>query len=160
MADTKYPVGRYRLTQRSYVPRVPGAMCEVLDEGAEISFDGAPGAHMEPVDDDARAAIALAERERRLGSLDPTASLSLTQSPDTQNAVLVDRVEALRDEIERLHAENARLRGDVAAPAPALVLAGAPAPVSAASGPDAPPQAVAMPPAPPAPPAPPPLPGR
>ena len=50
MAETKYPVGRYRLTTKAYAPRVPGAMCEVLNEGDEISFDGAPGAHMEPLD--------------------------------------------------------------------------------------------------------------
>lgn len=154
MVETKYPVGRYRLTTKAYVPRVPGALCEVLNEGDEISFDGAPGAHMEPLDEDARRAVARAANERRLGPLDPTASLSLTQAPDTQNAILADRVESLRAEVERLHAENARLRGDVAPPVPALALAGAvPAP-EVMSAPVAP-----VPLAPPAPPAPP-IPGR
>ena len=135
MAETKYPVGAYRLAMKSYIPRLPGALCEVLEEGTQISHDGAPGAHMIPLDDGAKAAVEIATRERRMGSIDPVASLDLTQSGDT-------RLELAMAEIERLRADLARMSGQVhnGGPAPALAAPPAPpAPTLPAAPPPAPP---------------------
>lgn len=71
MSETTWPAGRYRLLRKAYVPRVPGEICELLDEGAEIRFDGKPGPHMEPLDDVARANVEQAGVTRDLSVLDP-----------------------------------------------------------------------------------------
>ncbi len=143
MADTKYPVGAYRLAAKAYIPRSPGAPSEVLEEGTEITHEGAPGAHMIPLDDAARDAVEIAKKDRRLGSLDPVSSLDVTMSADT-------RLELAMDEIARLRADIARLAGNVHM--------GGVAPM-----PPVPPLPAAPPPAPPPPPSlpmqPPPLPG-
>jgi len=75
---TTFPAGRYRLLRKSYIPRVPGGMCEVLDEGAEIVFDGTPGAHMIPLDDGAKAAVERAGVTRDLSALDPVEQLPIS----------------------------------------------------------------------------------
>lgn len=63
--------GRYRLDQRAYIPRTPGGDPEIVNEGEEIVYDGAPGPHMEPIDAAARAAV----EKRGKQTLDVTASL-------------------------------------------------------------------------------------
>jgi len=78
---TTFPAGRYRLLRKSYVAPVPGAECQVLDEGAEIVFDGTPGAHMEPLDDAARANVERAGVTRDLSALDPVEQLPVGGNP-------------------------------------------------------------------------------
>lgn len=48
------PPGRYRLTQKSYMPPEPGKMAAVLDEGAEVLYARKPGPHMVPLDEQAK----------------------------------------------------------------------------------------------------------
>ena len=137
MVDNPYPLGRYRLKERAYLPRAPGVMSEVLGEGEEVLFDGPPGAHMEPLDDAARAAVERADQETRLGTLDPVASLDLTMQPDEIRAALEEKIVAMKR--QQVAAEAARQAGAVKAPV---------------TSPPAPP------PPSPAPPLPPPLPGH
>ena len=127
MADNPYPLGRYRLREKAYLPRVPGAMSEVLGEGQEVTFDGPPGAHMEPLDDAARAAVERADKEKRLGTLDPVASLDLTMQPDEIRAALEEKIVTMKR--QQAAAEAARQAGAVSAPtvsAPAPSLLGPP----------------------------------
>jgi len=55
----QWPKGRYRLTQKAYMPPAPGQFEEVCDAGREIVYAGCPGGHMEPLDDSARQAVAM-----------------------------------------------------------------------------------------------------
>ncbi|MBW4092184.1 MAG: hypothetical protein HIU82_13900 [Proteobacteria bacterium] len=97
---TTFPPGRYRLLRKSYLPRRPGDMCEVLDEGETVLFDGTPGPHMEPLDGAARANIEQAGGTRDLSVLDPMEALPLT---------IGDQGEPAQDEVQRLRAELAGL---------------------------------------------------
>jgi hypothetical protein len=50
----------YRLTQKAYMAPRPGDMEQILASGTEVVFTGAPGEHMEPVNEAAKAAVAAA----------------------------------------------------------------------------------------------------
>lgn len=151
LSNEPWPTGRYRLRQKSYIGRVPGAQHEPLDEGEEVTWDGRPGPHMIPLDDAARAAFERAEREDSLGNLDPTSQLDLTTSGDQMVDMLKDRVNSLAAQLAEANATIARMTGAVAAPASALASApvAQPAPVEAPPPPPPPPLAPAAPPPPP-----------
>lgn len=97
---TTFSAGRYRLLRKSYLPRRPGEMCEVLDEGAEVLFDGRPGPHLDPLDDVARQNVERAGVTRDLSVLDPMDALPLTVG---------DQGETVQGEVQRLRAELAHL---------------------------------------------------
>lgn len=101
----KWPVGRYKLTQKSYMGRIPGAEHELLEPGAEVVWDGLPGPHMEPLDAQGRANVEHAEKTVGAQSLDPTSELSLIVGE-------VDDVDAALDVLEaQKQALLARRRG-------------------------------------------------
>lgn len=79
MAPTEvWPLGRYKLTQRAYIARSPGAMDEPLEIGTDIFYAGRPGPHMDPLDEAAEQAVSrVTGTGRDLSRLDPTKELSL-----------------------------------------------------------------------------------
>lgn len=64
MAAIDWPLGRYRLTRKSYIRPSPGRMQQVLDAGTEIVYRGMPGSNLEPLDDAARTAVEMAGQVR------------------------------------------------------------------------------------------------
>lgn len=59
------PPGRYRLTQKSYLPPAPGKMSAVIEAGAEILYARKPGPHMEPLDEQAKINAGLIKRSAK-----------------------------------------------------------------------------------------------
>jgi hypothetical protein len=125
-----WPQAKYRLTQESYIGRIPGARHERLGEGAEIVWDGMPGPHMEPLDDQARANVAHATKMRGMQTLDPTSALSLVVGEvddiDAETEALQARLDALKAQRTR-----AQIEGRATAAMPPPTLATVPAPVAA-----------------------------
>lgn len=85
-----WPTARYRITQKSYLPRHLGGDFEIIDpdyvgpglrEPAPqyVVWDGKPGPHMEATDDAGREAIARAGKQ----SLTPANSLSMVMGEET-----------------------------------------------------------------------------
>ena len=108
-------------------------MREVLHEGDEILFDGAPAAHLEPLDDNARRAVAMVEADGGFGDLDPVRHLSLTMAPDVARDMAEDRLNQQAAEIAVLKAKIAQYETPLAAappapPAPPVVQHRAPPP--------------------------------
>lgn len=95
----KWPPGRYRLSQKAYMARVPGGDHEVLDEGTEVVWDGLPGPHMDALDAQAKANVEHAQKTHGTQTLDPTNELSLILGE-------IDDVDA---EIEKAQAHTAAL---------------------------------------------------
>jgi hypothetical protein len=74
-------MARFRLLQRSYLPRSPGGLPEQLDVDAEITLDlslMSPGPHMHPLDEEAKQAMEAYRRAHPRASLNPTGQLPLT----------------------------------------------------------------------------------
>lgn len=96
-----WPVGHYRLLEKAEIPLAPGQMRQIVDAGVDIRWDGIPGPHMEPLDDQARINVKWVEDH--LGgfkSLDPTAELGLVvgeiDDADTRIAELLAQIEVLK----------------------------------------------------------------
>lgn len=96
----KWPVGRYKLTEKAFMGRVPGAQHELLDAGTEVASDVMPAPHFEPLDTQARANVEHALKVRGPQTLDPTQSLSLVlgevDDVDSEIDELMARIEALK----------------------------------------------------------------
>lgn len=97
-----WPVGRYTLLEKSYIAKNPGGPHEVLDAGAVVVWAGKPGPHMQPMDDGAKKAVALAEQNGGLGFLDPTSKIELIQSGDTTLALAQQEIADLRARLAQL----------------------------------------------------------
>lgn len=120
----KWPAGRYKLTQESYIGRIPGADHEKLPAGTEIIWDGLPGPHMEPIDAQAIANVAHAERTVGMQTLDPTSELSLIIGEDADLGNMEQQL------LAQLAAVRARKQGAVLSQGPSVIMP--PAPVTAA----------------------------
>lgn len=96
----KWPQGRYKLTERAYIGRIPGADHEPLEAGTDVVWDGMPGPHMDPLDAQARANVEHALRTQGRQTLDPTQDLSLivgeVDDVDAEIEAMNARVEALK----------------------------------------------------------------
>ena len=73
-----WPAARYRLIQKSFIPRAPGDEHELIDpemNGVDphVIWDGKPGPHMQATDEIGSEAIKRAGRQ----TLNPTSELSL-----------------------------------------------------------------------------------
>jgi hypothetical protein len=55
-----WPLGRYRLKEKSYMARAPGMFEEVLPAGTEVTISIRPAPHLEPIDAEAHRAVDLA----------------------------------------------------------------------------------------------------
>lgn len=84
----QWPVGRYRLEQRSYIPSAPGMVHELLEAGTEITFDGKPGPHMTPLDEGAALAYELSGAKDVV--LDPFSRIPL--NAPTENDAQAERI--------------------------------------------------------------------
>jgi len=66
MTDIQWPLAKYRLLKRAYMPRTPGGAPEMLEEGETIEYDGKPGVYegdwMEPLDDAGKQAVEMAKQ--------------------------------------------------------------------------------------------------
>jgi len=63
MPDPNWPLGRYKLTERAHIPPMPGKPHALLERDDEVVWGGRPGAHMQPLDDQAKANVARVEAE-------------------------------------------------------------------------------------------------
>jgi hypothetical protein len=94
---------RYKVTEEkgAYMPRSPqvqllqlgadhvaariygirAAVCELLLEGSEIEYEGLPGPHLEPLNDEAREMTAQYRAKFPNATLDPTRHMPLGQDP-------------------------------------------------------------------------------
>lgn len=131
----KWPAGRYRLTQESYIGRIPGADHERLPPGSEIVWDGLPGPHMEPIDAQAHANVEHAMRTVGQQTLDPTTELSLILGEDTDltamEAQLAAQLAAVRARKAGVLATQGPSPGSIPPPAPLAAAQAAPAATAA-----------------------------
>jgi len=109
---------------RIYGIRAP--VCELLSAGAEIEYLGVPGPHLEPLNDEARAAMAAYWEAHPNASLDPTRHLPLGRDPiggRTVEQLVSGLLEAMDREasVARERADAARAGGAQAAQLDALV---------------------------------------
>lgn len=65
MAAFKLPPGQYKLTLKSYMPEVPGQFPATLDAGTTVLYDGIPGEHMTPLDQQAHENCAWRDRRKQ-----------------------------------------------------------------------------------------------
>lgn len=114
----KWPVGRFKLTEKAFMGRVPGAQHELLEAGTEVAVDVMPAPHMEPLDAQARANVEHALKVRGPQTLDPTQSLSLVlgevDDADQEIDELLAKIEALK-----ATRRGAQVRGGAVQAAPA-----------------------------------------
>lgn len=75
----KIELGADSHAARAYNVKAP--IFELVGEGAVIEYAGVPGPHMEPLDDEAKTAMAAYLKARPGASLDPTRSLPLGRDP-------------------------------------------------------------------------------
>jgi len=147
-----WPVARYRLTEKAFIPRQPGEDHELIDPDAVsksgvtpdpfVIYDGMPGPHMQPTCPLGEAAVAEAKRIKAGDYvLDPTKRLSLIVG---EPAEMQSRAQALFAELLAIMAQQATMGAAFLAPGGALA-AQAVQPITAQ------PQAGYVPPAPPAP---------
>lgn len=87
--EQEYPAARYRLRSESYMPRMPGFEHELLQAGAEVTWAGKPGPHLEPLDPQAHANYVTAGAAGM--SLDPFSSVPLTNAA-TDDDILAERI--------------------------------------------------------------------
>lgn len=87
--EQEYPAARYRLRSESYLPRMPGFEHELLQAGAEVTWAGKPGPHLEPLDPQAHANYVTAGAAGM--SLDPFSSVPLTNAA-TDDDILAERI--------------------------------------------------------------------
>lgn len=120
-ADTPIEVvtpGRYRLTAKAHLPKHPGGEPELLDEGAEVTFAGRPGPHMEPLDEAARKAKA-AEPTGQVMDFTRLIPLDTPVAEDTQMERLGSVIaKALAEALAPLLARLAPLPATAVAPPP------------------------------------------
>ena len=81
---TEWPQGTYRLTEKAYIGPGPGAVARIMEAGSTIVLKGKPGPHMEPLDEAARQAVAMAGEQ----TLDPTRSLATMTNGDVGDQIL------------------------------------------------------------------------
>jgi hypothetical protein len=103
-----WPVGKYRLGEKSEMPRRPGGERELLEAETEVWYDGMPGIHMEPLDAQAQANIDhVMNFHGGFKPLDPTSNLSIiTGEVDDNNA----RIAELEAQIQTLRAGSVGAR--------------------------------------------------
>lgn len=97
-------VVRLELGADAHASRIYGVraqVCELLPEGSEVEFDGIPGPHLEPLDDEARLAMAAYIKKFPGATLDPTRRLPLGQDPLLQPTF----EQAMLRSLERISAE-------------------------------------------------------
>lgn len=87
--EQEYPAARYRLRSESYMPRMPGFEHELLQAGAEVTWAGKPGPHLEPLDPQAHANYVTVGAAGM--SLDPFSSVPLTNAA-TDDDILAERI--------------------------------------------------------------------
>lgn len=80
MPEAPWPAARYRLLAKAYIPRSPGREHEVLEEGAEVVWDGKPGPHMQPLDEEGEAAMLRAGPQK----LDPFGTIQLNAASEEE----------------------------------------------------------------------------
>lgn len=88
MPEPTWPLARYELLAKAYIPRSPGREHEVLEAGAEVLWGGKPGPHMRPLDEAGEAAM------QRAGSqtLDPFGTIQLNAA--TEEELMGERIGA------------------------------------------------------------------
>lgn len=129
----EWPAGRYRLTEKASIGRVPGAEAELLNAGDEVVWNFLPGPHMEPIDAQARANVEHAAKTIGAQSLDPTDELSMIvgEVDDVDAAIIKQQALLVALQAKKREAQVSGHSQTVAPPAaltPAAVRAQEPAP--------------------------------
>lgn len=75
----------YRLTEKAFIGNVVYEEDTVIGEGTSVPFSGIPGPHMIPLDDDAKKAVAAAQKQ--------AAAEGRSYDLNVMNTVPLDRVD-------------------------------------------------------------------
>lgn len=104
-------MAQYRVLSRSFIGN------RIVEEGEEVPYDGIPGSNLEPLDAEAKKAVAAAGRRRHPASAagDDKALAAANERADTAEAAAKEaeeRVTALEAELAAANEQIAKFDGD------------------------------------------------
>ena len=133
---------QYKLRQRAYIAPSPGAPARMQEAGTVITYDGRPGPHMEPLDENAKAAAKRADVDPN--ALHPTRRMPVVGGFSEAQALQLQQAGLLTPDTLRANeaeAENAKLRAEIEALRSASASPAPPPPAKSAKAAPPPPPA-------------------